>query len=585
MSRIASPVIALLLASWSWPAITFSRDASASPAASAAPAAPAARDWLTWGYDQERTGWNKGESTLTTTNVSNLKLLWSAQLSTPPTDIVLSTLTAALVAEGVKTARGVRNLLYILGADNTLFAIDADSGKVFWQKTFKNPLSPQRAATWLCANSAQATPVIDKLRGIIYVLTSDGKLRGVSLSDGAERMAPTVLVSPFARAWSLNLIDNVIYTTNARGCGQIFDPRSDHAAAASPLPPGAITAAAGGDATSANLTGPFDPAAISAVDVSNPAHPQTTHFFTSGSRPAGSWGHGGVARAPKGIVTQTADGLYDPAAGSYGQSVLQLAPKATRLMDSFTPANWRFLNSRDLDLGSASPLVFRFQNRTLIASAGKEGVVYLLDSDDVGGGPPAHSTPLYRSPQLGNDAGQSVEPGQGVWGAMTTYETADGRRFLYVPMWGPPSKNAPAFKHGDGDIPHGSILALQVSTNGDGVSLEPQWSSPDLVVPGPPVVANGVLYAIETGEQTLQSRPRSPDEPVVRPSLAEAAKFRATPVGNLTLYAFDAETGQQLYSSQKIIANWTHFSEPVVALGKVFVVTHDAHVYAFGLGR
>jgi hypothetical protein len=28
-----------------------------------------------------------------------------------------------------------------------------------------------------------------------------------------------------------------------------------------------------------------------------------------------------------------------------------------------------------------------------------------------------------------------------------------------------------------------------------------------------------------------------------------------------------------------------HFSEPVVALGKVFVVTHDAHVYAFGLKR
>jgi len=26
-----------------------------------------------------------------------------------------------------------------------------------------------------------------------------------------------------------------------------------------------------------------------------------------------------------------------------------------------------------------------------------------------------------------------------------------------------------------------------------------------------------------------------------------------------------------------------HFSEPVVAQGKVFLVTHDAHVIAFGL--
>ena len=61
----------------------------------------------------------------------------------------------------------------------------------------------------------------------------------------------------------------------------------------------------------------------------------------------------------------------------------------------------------------------------------------------------------------------------------------------------------------------------------------------------------------------------------------EAAKFRATPVSNLVLYAFDAETGKQLYSSESTIKNWVHFSEPVVALGKVFVVTWDAHVYAF----
>jgi outer membrane protein assembly factor BamB len=64
-----------------------------------------------------------------------------------------------------------------------------------------------------------------------------------------------------------------------------------------------------------------------------------------------------------------------------------------------------------------------------------------------------------------------------------------------------------------------------------------------------------------------------------------AATFRATPVTNVVLYAFDAETGRQLYSSEKIIPGWVHYSEPVVAAGKVFVVTWDAHVYAFGLKR
>ena len=47
-------------------------------------------------------------------------------------------------------------------------------------------------------------------------------------------------------------------------------------------------------------------------------------------------------------------------------------------------------------------------------------------------------------------------------------------------------------------------------------------------------------------------------------------------VSNMTLYAYDAESGKQLWSSGKTMSDWVHFSEPVVALGKVFVVTHDA---------
>jgi outer membrane protein assembly factor BamB len=66
-------------------------------------------------------------------------------------------------------------------------------------------------------------------------------------------------------------------------------------------------------------------------------------------------------------------------------------------------------------------------------------------------------------------------------------------------------------------------------------------------------------------------------------SCGAGRKFRATPVSNLVLFAFDTETGKQLYSSEKIMTSRVHFSEPVVAAGKVFVVSWDAHVYAFGL--
>src|SRR3984893_3121598 len=550
MARACSGIPFLALAALLWPTVSSSQST-------------ASGDWLTWGYDQERTGWNKAETTLSKENVPGLVLQWTAQLSTPPREIALSTLTAPLVVEGVTTAQGRRTLVFVVGSDDTVFAIDADSGKVAWQKAFPNPLTPLQTATWLCSNTQNSTPVIDKQKGIIYLNTSDGKLRGLSLSTGDERMTPADFVTPFARNWSLNLIDDVIYSPSARGCG------------------GAM-------------------ANISAMDVSDPTHLRFSRFYLSGGRPGGPWGRGGLVRGPKGIYTQTADGVADPASGVYGETVMALAPKELRILDSFTPSNWRYLNSRDLDLGAAGPVVFPFKNRTLVASAAKEGVVYLLDANALGGGLQEHSTPLYQSARLGND--EVLLGGRGVWGAMATYQDPQGERFLYVPMWGPPSKDGPQFKYRHDDAPHGSVMGFRVSAEGDKPSMVPEWISRDMQVPDPPVVANGVVYAIQTGEQTIQNPTRGDMTGVsVAPAAAatggtgqaaaaaaaaqSAAKFRATPVSNLVLYAFDAETGKQLYSSEKIIPGWVHYGEPVVAGGKVFVVTWDAHVYAFGLKR
>ena len=137
-----------------------------------------ADDWTTWGYDQQRTGWNRGETTLTKQNVSRLKLLWNTQLSTPVRDVVMSTLTAPLVAEGVQTAQGAMNIVFLLGADDTAFAVNADTGKVLWQKSFPNTLAQVHPSNWECSNTANATPVIDKQRAIVFLITSDGKLRG-----------------------------------------------------------------------------------------------------------------------------------------------------------------------------------------------------------------------------------------------------------------------------------------------------------------------------------------------------------------------------------------------------------------------
>ena len=528
---------------------------------------PATNEWLTWGYDQERTGWNRAETTLSPKNVKGLKQLWSTQLNIPVDKYVLSTMTAPVLVAGVQTAQGPKDLLFIHGANDALFAVDANSGQQVWSKSFTNPhKSTAPVRDWLCPKTPNATPTIDKARGIVFFITNDGMLRGLSLADGADRLTPVAMVAPFARAWSLNLIDNVIYSPSGRACGEITDKTSlEYTAAMSGL------RRAG--------TGPLlDASAVNAADVNDLAKPVVTHFFTSGARPAAPWGRGGAVRVPGGVAVETSNGRYDPAAGDFSESVLKLAPRAARLMDSFTPSNWMDNLMHDLS-GSANPVTFNFAGKTLLAVSQKEAVLRILDAGNLGG--QNHQTPLWQSSRLGNDQKTGTDPGRGVWGAIATYEN-NGRRYLYLPVLGNPSKEAPAFPVTNGPITNGSIMAFEVKNDGGKISAVPAWTSTDMVMPDPPVVANGVVYALSTGGQAMQNGVK-PGDP--RMPYDVSAVLRSTPVSNMVLYAYDAESGKQLWSSGKTLTDWVHFSEPVVALGKIFVATHDGHVIAFGLKK
>ncbi len=536
-------------------------------AANAAAAAPATNEWLTWGYDPERTGWNRAETTLTTKNVSRLRQVWTTQLPVPVDKYVLSTMTAPVIAAGVATPSGAKDILYILGANDTLYALDVNGGSVLWQKTFANPLKALKPRTWLCADAPNDTPVIDKARGIVFFITGDGKLRGLNLADGAERLTPVDMVAPFARAWSLNLIDDVIYSTSGRACGEVSDKNSPLYAAAM-------------SGSRRHSTPLLDASAVNAADVSDLSHPRVYQFYTSGARPAAPWGRGGAARGPGGsVILETSDGLYDPAGGDFSESILKIAPKATRLMDSYTPRNWRDNLMHDLS-GSATPVVFDFAGHTLVAASQKESVLRILDAAKLGG--EDHMTPLWQSPHLGNDAKTGTDPSRGVWGAIATYANKDGRRFLYLPLYGEPSKESPVFPHTNGDTPNGRVMAFEVKNDGGKISAEPVWTSHDMVMPDPPVVANGIVFALSTGGQAMQNMVHPGEK---RMPYDQSAVLRSTPVAPMVLYAYDAETGKPLWNSKKTLPDWVHFSEPVVALGKVFVVTHDARVIAYGLKK
>jgi outer membrane protein assembly factor BamB len=534
----------------------------------AAPQPPAVNEWITWGYDPERSGWNRAETTLTKSNVKGLRQVWSTQLSVPTNLDVLSTVTAPVIAANVAMAGGNKDVMVILGANDTLFAIDASTGAQLWQKHYPNPHKPTKPATWLCPNTPNATPTIDKARGLIFFMASDGLLRGISLTDGSEKMKPVEFIAPFGRAWSLNLIDGIVYSTSGRACGEVVDKTSPmYDAARSGLrrvPAGPM----------------LDASAVQAADTRDLNNVRVTRFYTSGARPAAPWGRGGLARGPgNSVYLETSNGRYDPAAGDFSESILRLAPQATRLMDSFTPTNYAHNLAKDLS-GSASPVVFNFAGKTLVAASQKESVLRILDADKLGGD--NHMTPLWASPRLGNDAETGTDPGRGVWGAITTYENPQGRRFLYLPMLGEPSTQSPVFPMTNGPRPNGSVLAFEVKNDNGTISAVPVWTSDDMVMPDPPVVANGVVYALASAGQAMQNFAKPGDQ---RMPTTVSNKLRSTPVTNMQLFAYDAETGKRLWTSGKTLDSWVHFSEPVVAMGKVYVVTHDARVIAFGLRK
>ena len=301
----------------------------------------------------------------------------------------------------MQTRHGPKKLVLVASAENNVYALDADTGA----DAYGNENSPQRCrlprCQWHCPNNLNATPVIDKENGILYVLTNDGKLRGIGCADGEDRITPVELTEPYSRNWSLNLIDGLIYTAASRGCGPAIS-------------------------------------GIFATDVSKPDHP-VYRFYTSTGKASGPWGRGGIVRVPTGVIAQTADGVYDPASGRFGNTFVSLT-KDLRLTDSYTPANWEYLNRKDFDLGSASPTVFEFDKWTLAAAAAKEGVIYLLNAADLGGRD--HHTPFYVSPRYGNDA--LTFGFNGVWGTLSTWVDAQGERWLLVPMLGPPAQDTVA---------------------------------------------------------------------------------------------------------------------------------------------
>ena len=143
-----------------------------------------AADWLNQGTIQ------KDEKQLTVANVHQLKLLWKRPLD--------ATLTSPVMLGPIVTHRGIKELVFVAAASNTLYAVDADLGRVFWTRKFDSPgtltatpaiapyTNPNPKAEW-------STPLRP-----IYVATGDGMLHTVRASDGEDLEPPKQFLAPGA---------------------------------------------------------------------------------------------------------------------------------------------------------------------------------------------------------------------------------------------------------------------------------------------------------------------------------------------------------------------------------------------------
>ena len=180
-------------------------------------------EWPTDGGSPKRNGWQKDEKILTPANVKDLKLIWKVKLDNEPRE--MHSLFPPLIVEGIATSNGTRQVAIEAGSSDNIYAIDVASGAILWQKHFAYSSNvPQLGGRGpLCPGGLVATPTIGPAdpsgKRPIYAASSDGMLHTMNVADGEDLAAPTNFLPPNAKAYSLNLWDNVLYSTTAQSCG------------------------------------------------------------------------------------------------------------------------------------------------------------------------------------------------------------------------------------------------------------------------------------------------------------------------------------------------------------------------------
>jgi outer membrane protein assembly factor BamB len=526
MHRLLGTALGLVVYGVAWTTI---------PAAQQPPKA----NWLTDGGDPQRTSWQRNETILSPTSVKDMKLIWKLQLDNEPRQ--LHNLFPPLIVSDVQTSQGPRQIGVVAGVSDNIYGIDLDAGRQIWKRHFDSTFQePQggRGPYTLCPGGLTATPVIAPTdtpgKFKVYAVSWDGRLRQLDVATGEDLAPPELFLPPNGKPYALNLVNDVIYTTTAQGCGG-------------------------------------NPNQFYSFDLAT----KKVGSFNPGS--GGLWPRLGPSIGKDGSVyAGSGDGDYFPEQQIFGQSIVAVkqnpTTKALEMSDWYTPSNAVWLRKRDLDMNVTGP-IFEYKGKEYTVHSSKECRIWLLDTSALGG--EDHRTPVHRTPLVCNEEVQFAAAGP--WSALSTWEDTDGTRWVLMPFWGPkhPQFTAPREY---GEVVQGAIAAFKLEEQNGKLQLTPAWLSRNINQADPAVIANGVVFGYGNGEDAAQS--------TVDIGLAyNSWQNRARNSTHAELHAFDARTGAELWSSGDQIASFNHFTSLSIANGRVYIGTFDGILYSFGVDK
>jgi hypothetical protein len=179
----------------------------------------------------------------------------------------------------------------------------------------------------------------------------------------------------------------------------------------------------------------------------------------------------------------------------------------------------------------SSPLVFVHHDKTLIAIKTARGRLQVFDT--------ALKSALAASDETPGEAG-----------ALASWQDPSGTRWILAPTTT-------------------AVVAWKLNGKDAAFTLDRAWTSRDLVSPIAPILVNGVVFALSSGEH----RPADP-----KVAAAERVR-RSVPA---VLYALDAQTGKELWNSGKTITSFVHSGALAAGGARVYVGGYDGIQYAFG---